>query len=369
MKILSWFLIIIGFAGLAGVMFFGFDSIGAEYAKIAEQASTSTNNVVTQYIKDKISKPKEYTVVLVGDMMLDRGVKSKVYEFGEGNYDFVFENIHHVLAEADVTFGNLEGSLSDVGADTGKPYSFRFETQTANALQAAGFDVLALANNHMLDWGRNSLCETVKNLEAVGIFGSGAGCNSERAEKAYMHELGDGTKLGFLSFTEFYKGGYARDDAAGLARFSEENMTKRITELKEQGTDIVFVSLHWGTEYHTRSNEAQQNLARTLVDAGADVIIGHHPHVAQEIEKYKDSWIIYSLGNFIFDQKFSEQTMKGLLANIVIRDGEVANIEPIVVYLNKNYQPTVDPDGEYEYLAGTELTEAHEEYHRMGAPR
>lgn len=369
MKITSWFLIIVGFAGLGAAMFFGFDAVGQEYTTIAEQSRMRTDSVVTQYITDKISKPKEYTVVLVGDMMLDRGVKSKVYQFGGGNYDFLFENIHHILQSADVTFGNLEGSLSNVGADTGKPYSFRFETKTASALQTAGFDVVALANNHILDWGRNSLCETVKNLEAVGIFGSGAGCETNRAEQAYIHELPDGTKLGFLSFTEFYKGGYAREDAAGLAQYTEENMKNRIADLKEKGIDIIFVSIHWGTEYHTRSNELQQNLARTLVDAGANIIVGHHPHVAQEVEKYKDSWIIYSLGNFIFDQKFSEQTMKGLLANVVIRDGVVADIEPIVVYLNENYQPAIDPEGKYEYLAGTELEAAHQEYHRIGAPR
>ena len=369
MKIASWFLILVGFAVLGAVMFFGFDAVGQEYVKVAHQASLVTDNVITQYLSDKVSKPKEYTVVLVGDMMLDRGVESKINQFGNGDFNFAFDNIRHILTAADVTFGNLEGSLSDVGADTGKPYSFRFKPELAGALQNAGFDVMALANNHILDWGRTSLCATVGNLEAVGIFGSGAGCETNRAEQAYIHELPDGTELGFLSYTEFYKEGYAREETPGLARYTEENMTTRTAELKEQGVDIVFVSLHWGAEYHTRSNEKQQNLARLLVDAGADVIVGHHPHVAQEIEKYKDSWIIYSLGNFIFDQNWSEQTMKGLLANVVIRDGEVADIERVVTYLNENYQPTIDPKGEYDYLAGAELEAAHEEYHKQGAHR
>lgn len=369
MKLVSWFLILIGFAGLSIAMLFGFDAIGAEYVKIAEQARAASDNVVTQYITEKISKPKEYTVVLVGDMMLDRGVESKINAVGNGDYNFAFDNIRHILTAADVTFGNLEGSLSNVGADTGKPYSFRFEPELAGALQNAGFDVLALANNHILDWGRSSLCATVGNLEAVGIFGSGAGCETNRAEQAYIHELPDGTQLGFLSYTEFYKGGYAREDTPGLAHYTEDNMTMRITELKERGIDIVFVSLHWGLEYHTRSDEKQQALARTLVDAGADVVVGHHPHVAQEIEKYKDSWIIYSLGNFIFDQNWSEQTMKGLLANVVIRDSEIADVESVVTYLNENYQPAIDPEGEYEYLAGAGLEAAHEEFHRQGAHR
>lgn len=352
MKIFSWFLVISGFAVLGTTMFFGIEAIGNEYSKVADSASSSVSTVFNQYKKTKVITPDEYTVVLVGDMMLDRGVKARVGSVMGGDYNKIFDNIRSVLSGADVTFGNLEGSISNVGADTGKPYSFRFEPEVASAVANAGFDVVSLANNHIFDWGHDSLCATLTNLTAVNVFGVGAGCNKERADQSYVKTFPDGTKIAFLAFTEFYKGGFARDETPGLAHYDIDNMKQRITDMKEKGVDIIFVSFHWGIEYDTRSSKAQQDLAKTLIDSGADVIVGHHPHVAQEVEKYKDSWIIYSLGNFVFDQKFSEETMKGLLANVVIRDKAVVEIEPIVIYLNENYQPSIDPDGKYTYLKG-----------------
>ncbi|MBP6925877.1 MAG: CapA family protein [Candidatus Pacebacteria bacterium] len=366
MKILSWVLVVCGFLVLAGVLFFGLDAIALEYNKINNYATVAMNDMFDRYVAVKDKTPEQYRVLLVGDIMLDRGVKSKVYQYG-GDYAFLFNDITDVLSSADITFGNLEGSVSDVGADTGKPYSFRFEPKIVDALAGAGFDVVALANNHTFDWGHESLCASVSHLDRVGIFGSGAGCDTARAEQPFIKELSDGTMIGFLSFTEFYKGGYATEDRAGLARYTEENMLQRIADLKTNGTDVVFVSIHWGTEYHTRSNEMQQELGRKFIEAGADVVVGHHPHVAQEIEKYQDGWIIYSLGNFIFDQKFSEQTMKGLMAEVIIQDGAVASLGSHIVRLNENYQPGVDLEGKYEYVDGAELEAAHVESHRIEA--
>jgi poly-gamma-glutamate synthesis protein (capsule biosynthesis protein) len=369
MKILSWLLVICGFVLLAGILFFGLDAIALEYNKINNYATVATNDMFDRYVAVKEKTPDQYRVLLVGDMMLDRGVKSKVYQHGGGDYAFLFTHIADVLSSADITFGNLEGSVSDVGADTGKPYSFRFEPKIVDALASAGFDVVALANNHTFDWGHESLCASVGHLDKVGIFGSGAGCDMARAEQPFIKEFADGTTVGFLSFTEFYKGGYATKDRAGLARYSEENMLQRIADLKTSGADVVFVSIHWGTEYHTRSNETQQKLGRKFIDAdaGADVVVGHHPHVAQEIEKYQGGWIIYSLGNFIFDQKFSEQTMKGLMVEVTIQDGIIASLESHIVRLNENYQPSVDLEGKYEYVDGAKLEAAHVESHRIEA--
>lgn len=364
MKIISWCLIIIGFFFLGAVLVFGVDAISAEYEKIVASTNEAASTLYEQVTHQKETN-RPYVVVLVGDMMIDRGVKSKVYANGNGDYAYLFEHVQSELQGADIAFGNLEGSMSTIGADTGKAYSFRFEPKAAQAFADTGFDVLAQANNHGLDWGRDSLCASIGHLENAGIFGLGAGCTIDRAEKPFIQELPDGTRVGFLAFTEFYKEGYAREDSPGLARYTEENMIKQIDMLEAQGIDIIFVSLHWGTEYHLRSNEAQQLLGHKLVDAGADVIVGHHPHVIQEIERYKEGWIVYSLGNFIFDQKFSTQTMKGLLARVLIKDGTVADIEPVIVQLNENYQPVIDPEQKYDYISGKQLEEAHIESHRL----
>jgi hypothetical protein len=122
MKILSWLLVICGFVLLAGILFFGLDAIALEYNKINNYATVATNTMFNRYVAEKEKTPDQYRVLLVGDMMLDRGVKSKVYQHGAGDYAFLFTHISDVLSSADITFGNLEGSVSDVGADTGKPY-------------------------------------------------------------------------------------------------------------------------------------------------------------------------------------------------------------------------------------------------------
>jgi len=287
-----------------------------------------------------LSKSEIYHLWAVGDIMLDRGVLGRV-ERNNMEYDFPFALIGDDLASADLVFGNLEGSMSDTGTDTEKAYSFRFNPAFAEALNRASFDVVSLANNHMLDWGRDSLCETTKNLESVGIDYVGAGCDTEQAEKPSIQKLGDMT-IAFLAYTEFYKGAHATETRAGMSEFNMGKITTRIKGLKEeQGIDLVMVSFHAGTEYKTRSNSFQQETYKALVDAGADVVIGHHPHVAQEIERYRDGWIIYSLGNFIFDQPFSEETMRGLLADIHIQNKKIYDIQPRLIQLNSDFQPYI----------------------------
>jgi poly-gamma-glutamate synthesis protein (capsule biosynthesis protein) len=230
--------------------------------------------------------------------------------------------------------------MSNVGADTGKKYSFRFDTEAAIGLEFAGFDVLSLANNHALDWGRDSLCETTKNLDAVGIGYVGAGCNAEQAHAPYIAQLGE-TSVAFLAYTTFYEGAHATETRAGMTELDRGKMKTQIKMLKESGIDVVLLSMHWGTEYNTRSSKSQQDFAHELIDAGLDVLIGHHPHVAQEIERYNNGWVIYSLGNLVFDQYFSEETMQGLLADIQIQNGRVKDIQPKRIQLNSDYQPEI----------------------------
>ncbi len=289
-------------------------------------------------LQEREAREKVYTMVAGGDLMLDRGVEAKIKKLGK-DYDFAFDKVRDYLKSADLVFANLEGSLSDVGADLGSVYSFRFEVAVAQALADAGIDVVSLANNHMLDWGRASLCATTTNLRNVSIDFVGAGCNSAEAERPHMTTLGN-TRIAFLAYTEFYKGAHATASKAGMSEYDMEKITARIAALKQEpNVDIVMVSMHWGEEYQNRATDAQVRLGQRLVDAGADVVIGHHPHVDQEIERYGDGWIIYSLGNFVFDQSWSEETMQGLLAEIHIQDGKILDVVPKPIQLNAHYQP------------------------------
>lgn len=289
----------------------------------------------------KIKKDQEiYTIIAGGDLMFDRGVKARL-EKNEKNYNDLFEYIHSYLNEADLVFANLEGSLSGKGADQGSKYSFRFEPAVAPAMALAGFDVVSLANNHILNWGREALCDTTTNLNNVGIGYVGAGCNSDDAEAPYITKLGE-TRIAFLAYTEFYKGAHATTDRPGLSRYDLDLIKKRSQDLKNNDqADLVMVSMHWGEEYKHRAPDRIVDIAQGLVDAGVDVVIGHHPHVDQEIERYGDGWIVYSLGNFVFDQSWSEETMQGLLAEIKVQNKRVYDIAPVEIQLTDLYQPKI----------------------------
>jgi len=306
----------------------------------AERVMVLENNIqgLEADLEKKQQEENTYTILAGGDIMMDRGVKGRIKRLNE-DYNFSFDLIRDDLDNADYVFANLEGSISDIGADTGKPYSFRFEPAVADALSDGSIDGVSLANNHMLDWGRSSLCETTKHLDIVGIDYVGGGCNAQTAERPLIKQLGN-TSVGFLAYTEFYKGAHAVSDTPGMSEYNLDKIAQRISDLKNQ-VDIIMVSMHWGAEYKDRATDIQVDIGQQIIDMGADVIIGHHPHVDQEIERYGNGWIIYSLGNFIFDQSWSENTMEGILAEITIQNKKILDVRPIPIQLNENYQPYV----------------------------
>jgi len=262
---------------------------------------------------------KKSTILFVGDIMLssNRGVGRQIKK--ENEYKYPFLRIVDFLRSADLTFGNLEGPISYRGKNGGSKYSFRGNPKVVEGLKYAGFDVLSIANNHIFDWGEDAFNDTIYVLKANGIDNVGGDINYEIANKPVIKNV-FGTKVAFLAYSmvDYDIGNFeAINDTPGKSSFYEEKLFKKIKELKTSGiADIVIVSFHWGKEYETRSDIKQQKVAYSLVDAGADMIVGHHPHVVQEVEKYKNSWIAYSLGNFIFDQNFSEETMRGLMLEV-----------------------------------------------------
>ena len=289
-------------------------------------------------LEKKEQSEKIYTIVAGGDLMFDRGVEKKLKSLGQ-NYSFPLEKIALYLHSADYVFANLEGPLSDVGKDQGGKYSFRFEPVVAKALSDSGIDIVSIANNHMLDWGREALCATPKHLSDVSIKSVGAGCNREEAERVEYLDFG-GTRIAFLAYTEFHTWAKAGANTPGMSEWDIPKITKRIKDIKNDNlADLVFLSVHWGEEYKDRAPARIVKMGHEFVDAGADIIIGHHPHVDQEIEHYGNGWIIYSLGNFVFDQSWSENTMQGLLAEIKVQNKRVLGVIPKFIQLNSNYQP------------------------------
>jgi len=287
----------------------------------------------------KRTKEKPTTLMFVGDVMLDRGVEYMIKKHGKGDYRFPFLKIADYLKQADLLFGNLESPISDKGQKVGSIYSFRTDPKAIEGLIYAGFDVLSVANNHIFDFGKEAMEDTFLNLKKAGIEYVGGGFNEVEAYSPIIKEANE-TKIAYLAYTNLgSKNWQAKGNFPGIA-WLDEKIEKNIKQTKEK-SDLVIVSMHFGSEYQSQPNSEQKHFAHLAIDSGADLVIGHHPHVIQPIEKYKEGYIAYSLGNFVFDQGFSKQTMRGLLLKILVKNGKIKKVVPIEIKINQYFQPEI----------------------------
>jgi poly-gamma-glutamate synthesis protein (capsule biosynthesis protein) len=297
---------------------------------------------------------RESELLFVGDVMFGRKIASLIEERGMG---YPFELIKDRLNESDMVIANLEGPISARGKNQGSIYSFRFKPEIVSILKEANIGAVSLANNHIWDWGSDALSDTLLHLENAGIKFAGAGLDYQSANEPTKFRLGK-NDFAMFSFTNLYPSGLeASSDPfgelpsagsgqtgasrMGVSDFDAVAVENQIKALKKDGVDIVIASFHWGSEYETRSSIAEQLIARKLIDIGADLVVGHHPHVVQEIEEYKNMYIAYSLGNFMFDQNFSKDTSNGLMLSVRIKNGMIEALEPIKVCFNEIYQPYI----------------------------
>jgi D-alanyl-D-alanine carboxypeptidase len=282
---------------------------------------------------------KNISMMFVGDIMLDRGVRQLIERRGKGDYLYPFEFVPF-LKDPDILFANLEGPISDLGYDIGNTYSFRMSPQAIPALKEAGFDVLSIANNHIGDWGLSALEDTVNRLRASGIVPVGGGLNGADAREVKIVER-NGIKVGFLGFSDVGPAWLTEQDNLPTIVLANDPDFEKIIDSASKKVDYLVVSFHFGEEYQSTSNERQRLLAHKAIDAGAKIIIGHHPHVAQELEKYNGGVIAYSLGNFIFDQPFSDETMQGAVLEVILDKEGVLQINQSKVKMNDAFQPSL----------------------------
>lgn len=308
---------------------------GANSYNFTERSDNTTGYINALFSEEILGSAQ--ILMFVGDIMLSRSVGDKMEQ--ENDWKWPFLKISQYLGKADFLFGNLEGPISDKGRNVGGIYSFRVDPLAINGLKYVGFDILSLANNHIGDWGREAMEDTFKILEDSDINYIGGGYNKEEANSSIIKELGDGTKIAFLAYTNLGSRYWqAKKNQSGIAWLEEGQMESDIKKVKQK-TDMVIVSMHFGEEYLTYSNTSQQFFARAAIDAGADLVVGHHPHVVQEIEKYKNGYIAYSLGNFVFDQNFSELTKQGLILEVIVEDNQIKEVRPVEIRISDSFQP------------------------------
>ncbi len=277
--------------------------------------------------------------MLVGDLMLDRGVRKSVARNGQNRYGFLFRDAFF-LRDADVTFGNLEGPISDKGKDRGGLYSFRMHPQVAQVLAWNGFDILSIANNHIGDYGREALKDTLDILNKFGVQAVGGGGDWEEASRLKILDV-KGEKIGFLAFSDVGPEWLAKERKLPTILLAGDKERVDLIKRAASSTDYLVVSFHFGNEYAEKPSPRQQFLAREAIDLGAKVVVGHHSHVLQPVEEYGDGLIAYSLGNFIFDQDFSAETMQGGVLEINLEGGRIREYKLATTSMNAFFQPSV----------------------------
>jgi poly-gamma-glutamate synthesis protein (capsule biosynthesis protein) len=300
----------------------------------------------TELFQPEKKEDTKITLLAAGDIMLDRGVEYKIKKEGNNDFRFPFLKIADDLKKADILFGNLESVISDKGRKVGSINSFRADPKAIEGLNFAGFDIVSVCNNHSLDYTNEAMEDSFKRLEEAGVEYVGGGLNEEEAFSPKVLEAKN-TKIGFLAYCNLgSKLWRAGENSSGIAFVSDADLEKikaDIAEAKKQ-VDVLVVSFHWGDEYASIPNSSQEKWGRAIIDAGADLVIGHHPHVAQPVEKYNQGWIVYSLGNFIFDQWFSEETMQGLALEVKIEGKKIKEVHSKEIKMTDSFQPHFPPD-------------------------
>ena len=293
-------------------------------------------------------RPAEVTTLsVVGDVMLGRRV-------AQASGDDPIRTLRPTakrLAAAEITVGNLESTLSDDGSPTQGGDSFQADPEVIEGLELAGFDLVSLANNHLGDYGQRALRQTLAELRGADLAYVGAGRDLDEARKPVVITR-DGVRIGFLGTESIGETPSATADRAGTNRLNmpprtgplNERQLDRITgdiaDLSQQ-VDVVVVIPHWGTQYTHVPEPSQRRAARAFADAGADLVIGGHPHWVQGWETRGDAVVVHSLGNFVFDMDFQTKTMEGIFVEIVLWGDRVKAVEPVPYTLDSRFVPRV----------------------------
>jgi poly-gamma-glutamate synthesis protein (capsule biosynthesis protein) len=299
-------------------------------------ADANTNWVQEKVGSPDITQPSYVDLAFAGDIMLDRGVRDSVVKNFNDDYSAIFENLD-IFKKSDIAFANLEGPISDQGTDQHNLYSFRMDPSVAPALAGAGVSILSVANNHIGDWGIPAFADTLSRLTENEIAYTGGGLTASEADAPTIINK-YGMKIGFLAFSDVGPNNMAAGaNTPGILLASDPNFDNIIKNAAKQVDDLV-VSFHFGDEYQTKHNARQEHLAHEAVDDGAKIVIGSHPHVVEDTEIYKNSYIAYSLGNLVFDQSESANTMQGMLLEIQLnKDGSMI-VKKDTTQLNSAFQ-------------------------------
>jgi poly-gamma-glutamate capsule biosynthesis protein CapA/YwtB (metallophosphatase superfamily) len=278
------------------------------------------------------------TLAFVGDIMLDGAPGASIAAGVDP-----FERFASELGHADAAIGNLECAVATGGVPIEKIYTFRAEPRVVPVL-ARHFAAVTLANNHSGDYGTGALLETMGLLEQSSVPFFGAGRDLAQAHRALVIER-RGIKIALLGYDEFLPRRFeAGPSRPGVAWSEDEEVVSDIRAARAAGADIVIPFMHWGWEYEPAPCPRQRELAHRMLDAGADAVIGSHPHVTEGAEYYRGKPIVYSLGNFVFDGFDDDEARVGWLATLTLGKSGVVSWSTEVARIDDRGLPTPDPN-------------------------
>jgi gamma-polyglutamate biosynthesis protein CapA len=316
-------------------------AVASSFFFVGHHLSASSNNfkytdVTFGKIINKvfIGDDKPTKLVFVGDILLARDIEKQIKLNG---FEYPFSQVKNFFKDAYV-LGNFESSIPKIHVST-PDLNTRFSVDTNNleALVKAKVTHLSLANNHSLDFGDEDYLHTLSQLELHGFEAFGHGEKVATSSIKYL-QLND-QALALVAIST-------------VAAYPDKNDWLPVIEKAKQGSDIVVVYIHWGDEYKNIHNQVQQKFAHELVDAGVDLIVGHHPHVVQDIEEYKNKLIFYSLGNFVFDQYFSNEVQIGLALEFSFQDEKaIINLVPVSSIENRGQPKIMTADEKNNFLS------------------
>lgn len=266
-------------------------------------------------------EPSRTRLIFGGDVMLSRHVGRLARAHNDPAWSW--REIAEVFQSADIAFVNLESPFSDRGAVVESGMVFKAEPEMIEGLKLAGIDVVSTANNHARDQGGHGIEFTLDWLARNGIAVAGSGRSAEAAHAGTVIER-NGLRFGFLAYTYDQSNGNHSDSDERVAVMDTGRMRLDVAQMARRA-DAVIVSMHAGVEYSPSPNAQQVEFARAAIDAGARVVVGHHPHVTQSWERYGNGAIFYSLGNLVFDQFQRVETQRGALAEVTFEGAVLAH--------------------------------------------
>jgi len=274
------------------------------------------------------------TLIFAGDIMLDDGPGRLISRGGDPLAPFA-----DILKAADYRIGNLECPIASSGSQQdNKIYSFRAKPGVLPVLQGR-FDAVALANNHSGDYGHEAFRETMQHLDSAGIAWFGGGRNLAEAHKPLWIDR-KGVRIAVLSYNEFKPRSFeAGANWPGIAWSEDDQVISDIRAAKAAGADLVIPFIHWGWEKETTPSQRQRQLAHKMIDEGAALVVGGHPHVTQGAETYKGKPIIYSLGNFVFDGFDYENGKRGWLLRLKLDKSGVIFWDTLAAQMDEDGTP------------------------------